>query len=124
MNTCPKCGKPFIKYGFLGEPDEQGICSIVIHSMKRVDGPFGSHDVIDERCFINIEQFNAMVGPPTLKCEDCVGCRNQGEFSKFCMKFNTRPNFREKKEEDDDGLNEQYDDYMKSYIDEYYKSRP
>jgi len=110
MSDCPKCGKPFIRFGFLGEPDEEGICSIIIHSMKRVSSPFGgSHDVIDEKCFLNLEQFNTMYGEPKVKCEDCVGCRNQQAFSDFCMKFNSRPNFREKKDEDDDGYDDQYE---------------
>ena len=101
-DVCPKCGKTYIKWGFLGEPDEQGICSIVVHSMKRVHGPFGSHDVVDERCFLNLEQFNAIVGEPVLKCEDCEECRNQTDFRDWCMKFNSRPNFREKREDENE----------------------
>lgn len=66
---CPKCGKPFLKQGFLGLDDK--FKGMVIHSQKTVSDSFGGTFLAtDDRCFLTKKEWDKLKNHPELEPQD------------------------------------------------------
>jgi hypothetical protein len=105
QSLCPKCGKSYLHWNFLGGEDKEKISGLVIHSYRIVNTPFGQHKVPDGKCFLTLDEFNTFFGDPVVQCEDCGGRWG----CDYCKQYNNRPNFVTK-----DKAIEEEDDYHRA----------
>ena len=69
---CPKCGKPFLKQGYLGIDDK--FKGLVVHTMKETQGLFGGVIISNgERCMLNAEQWDSLENHPELEPQKPIG---------------------------------------------------